>query len=305
MQANFNVSDFTRIVSKLELRTLGASGVLNPRLFFYGEVSLMEEVKELRLEFSLRLEYQNELVGESRPLRKTVGQYGSQVPIEIVTSQRLLRHITDGLPSNQSSVQIDAQLQGVGWFLLKPIEERADSHQLGSDPEPGEWKEFELRHSERSIRVERSEWYQSVLTQTKGEQYRFLEIALPRSDGELAREWADSIQHLQNAEHSYAIGDDATVFNHLRGALDALPGAKQKICESIDDERKRTAVDKLVRGVGEYLHLGRHVSQSGENAGTFPVDRLDAAFAIDLMRTTLSHLSLILAAEVERAKRDA
>ncbi len=278
---------------------------MNPRLHFYGEATQIADVKDLRLEVSLRLEYGNELVGESRPQRINISpEYGSQVSFEIVTSQRLLRHITGGLPPNQSSVQMTAQLQGVGWYLRKPINEQPNSSRTGSDPEPGECKEFDLSQRNASVSIDRSEWYQSVLTPTKGEQYRFLEIALPRSDGELAREWAESIQNLQNAERSYATGDDAAVFNHLRGAHDALPGTKRHICDSIGDERKRDAIDKLVKEVGGYLHLGRHVSQSGVETGTFPVDHLDAAFAIDLMRTTLSHLSLILSAEAERAKRN-
>jgi len=303
MQASFTVSDSIRIVSKLELTNLGASGVLSPRLHFYGEATQMQDVKDLRLEVSLRLEYRNELVGESRPLRKTIGQSGNQVSFEIVTSQRLLRHITDGLPSSHSSVQIDAQLQGVGWYLLKPTDERTNGFQTGSDPQPGEWKEFELHYQKSPISIERSEWYRAVLAQTKGEQYRFLEIALPRSDSALAQEWEKAVEHLQSADRSYTMGDDVAVFSYLRGALDALPGAKQSICENIRDTRKRKAIDDLLKKIGDYLHLGRHVSDSGHDDGAFPVDHVDAAFAIDLMRTFLSHLSLMLSTERDRANR--
>jgi hypothetical protein len=303
MRGSFTVSDFRRTVSTLELNALGASGVLNPRLNFYGEASLMPEVKEVRLEVSLRLEYRNELIGESKPLRKTIDQNGKEVSFEIVTSQRLLRHITDGLPSSQSSVQIDARLQGVGWYCLKPIDESANGYQTGDDPEPGEWKYFELRYEKQYINMQRSEWYGTVLTQTKGEQYRFLEIALPRSDSTLAQEWDKTVELLQKAERAYAIGADAAVFSNLHGAREALPGTIQKICDGIHDPRKKKAVDDLLAKVGTYLHSGRHVSQEGPEEGTFPVDHMDAAFAIDLMRTVLSHLSLILSTERDRASR--
>ena len=261
----------------------------------------MPAVKDARLEVSVRLEYGTELIGESRSQRLNLGEYGSQVSFEIVTSQRLLRHITDGLPSSQPTVQMTARLQGVGWYTLKASGELPDGNRTGSDPQPGEPKEFELKEAHSSISIERSEWYRTVVAQTRGEQYRFLEIALPRSDSALAQEWGAAVQHLQNAERSYTVGDDAAVFAQLRNALDALPGAKQEICNGIRDDRKRRAVDDLLKQVGEYLHLGRHVSASGPESGRVPVDHVDAGFAIDLVRTVLSHLSSILSTEENRA----
>jgi hypothetical protein len=52
--------------------------------------------------------------------------------------------------------------------------------------------------------------------------------------------------------------------------------------------------------LGGYLHCGRHVDAARPEAGTFPVDHLDASFTLDVMRVTLAHLSQILAAEVRR-----
>jgi len=60
-------------------------------------------------------------------------------------------------------------------------------------------------------------------------------------------------------------------------------------------------LDELLKKVGEFLHAGRHVSTEGTEQGTFAVDHLDAAFAIDLMRVLLSHLSLMLSSERRRA----
>jgi hypothetical protein len=303
MRGSFTVSDLNRAFSKLELNELGASGVLNPLLNFYGDASLISDVQDLRLEASLRLEYRNELVGESRPLRKTIGQDSSSISFEIVTSQRLLRHITDGLAPNQPTIQIEAKLQGEVRYILKPSAERANGYPTGDDPEPGEWKFFGLRSEKQYISIERSEWYGKVLSHTKSEQYRFLEIALPRSDSTLAQEWGKTVEHLQKAEHAYAIGDDAAVFSYLHGAREALPGTIQKICDDIRDPHKKKAVNELLAKVGAYLQSGRHVSPSGPDEGTFPVDHIDAAFAIDLTRTVLSHLSLILSAERDRASR--
>ena len=301
MHARFDVLDSIRIISTIELKRIGASGILNPRLDCSGDAVLMPAVKDARLEVSLRLECGTELIGESRSQRLNLGEYGNQIYFEIVTSQRLLRHITDGLPSSQPIVQMTARLQGVGWYTLKTDADRPGDIRTGSDPQPGQYKEFELKNESSSLSIERSEWYRNVVAQTRGEQYRFLEIALPRSDSALAREWGEAVQHLQSAEQSYTAGDDAGVFARLRNALDALPGAKQEICEGIRDDRKRKALDELLKQVGEYLHLGRHVSNSGPESGRVPVDHVDAGFAIDLVRTVLSHLSLMLSTEENRA----
>jgi hypothetical protein len=135
------------------------------------------------------------------------------------------------------------------------------------------------------------------LAPTRNEQYRYLEVALPRSDDPLHQEWANSLSHLDEAERAYAAGDDVAVFSRLRASLDALPGAKKAILDGIADDEKRQRLDELLKRAGEFLHSGRHVSSTGSTAGTFPVDHMDAAFALDLMRVMLSHLSLMLSAE--------
>ncbi len=44
-----------------------------------------------------------------------------------------------------------------------------------------------------------------------------------------------------------------------------------------------------------YLNHGRHVSKIGEDTGEFPVDHLDAGFALSTAKVVLSYLSRILA----------
>lgn len=80
------------------------------------------------------------------------------------------------------------------------------------------------------------------------------------------------------------------------------PGRRKRSWPAFTNATKRKAVDDLLTKAGAYLHSGRHVSQAGADAGEFPVDRIDAGLALDLMRVLLSHLSLILGAEVRRSE---
>jgi hypothetical protein len=110
-----------------------------------------------------------------------------------------------------------------------------------------------------------------------------------------------AVNNLVQAEQAYAAGDDPAVFLYLRDALVSLPGSKKNILDGISDAAKREDLDAILNQAGKFLHSGRHVGGEGTQQGTFPVDRLDAAFAIDLMRVLLSHLSLRLAADRRRA----
>jgi hypothetical protein len=55
-------------------------------------------------------------------------------------------------------------------------------------------------------------------------------------------------------------------------------------------------MNKLTTALSAYLHSGRHVTTGGEQAGTFPVDHIDAGFALNLMQVLLSYTSRALAA---------
>jgi hypothetical protein len=205
---------------------------------------------------------------------------------EIPISQRLLAYITDRLSSDQKDIIMQARFRGHGEYSLQGVK-----------------KEFELSYHPFSLTTPRSEWYAQVLSQTRRGQYRFMEIKLPVSDDDLAKEWAASVEHLKSAEKAYVDCDDSEVFHYLRAALDALPGAKKDICDGISDSKKSEAINDILLKVGAYLHSGRHVSSKSNNpdeVGSFPVNRIDAAFAIDLVRTVLSHLSLMMSTDKGR-----
>ena len=71
----------------------------------------------------------------------------------------------------------------------------------------------------------------------------YLEVHLPPVVSPASDGWRQALANFHAAERSYVIGDDAAVFNHLRGAFDALPGAKQHVVDAVTNETKRKALD--------------------------------------------------------------
>jgi hypothetical protein len=257
----------------------------------YADVELDEVI--------LRLEHRQEVLGEGRT-RPGRLQDSTQVVFEVPTTPRLLDYVTASLTPTASTLGLDVKLTGRGRFTRR-VEETYGA-QVG-DPPVGTEREFLIGGGVATpLFIPRSDWYDKVLKPTSGGDPEYLEVTLPAVESPTGEGWRQALARLHDAQRSYALGDDASVFLQLRGALDALPGAPKDIVASITNARKRKAADDVLVKIGAYLHSGRHVSQVGADAGEFPVDHLDAAFAADLMRVVLSHLSVIVAAEVRRAE---
>jgi hypothetical protein len=288
----------------LEFQSVHGLGRLNPRLQVGFTARPLANCKVKVDELTLRIDFGQELLGEGRVLNEDVSFDPAHIMFEVPIQPRLLRYVTDSIGPRASAVQLTAQLSGMGQYWMDPATAQRPPVMV-NDPELGKWTPFVVSSggSPASIQVPRTEWYERVLAPTRNEQYQYLEIALPRNDAVLGVEWASAVGHLQHAEKAYVAGDDAAVFVHLRGALDALPGAKQDILGAIGDDRKRRSLDAVLTKAGEFLHSGRHVAADGGQVGSFPVDHVDAAFALDLMRVLLSHLSLMLSAERDRTAR--
>jgi hypothetical protein len=122
-------------------------------------------------------------------------------------------------------------------------------------------------------------------------QYVSTEIALPKGE-QIVRAATSKIKE---AESAYAMHDDPAVFFFCRGALDALPGAKQEIFASLADRDEAKLLDELTLHTGQFLHHGRHVAGDGEEAGEFPVDHVDARFALNLTEVLVAHIAHVLA----------
>jgi hypothetical protein len=147
---------------------------------------------------------------------------------------------------------------------------------------------------ELEVQVARSDWYEQVVAKLGLGSY--LVAALPLPVG--VATWQAALGHLDAAGRALTQADPPAVFGHCRAALDALPGAKTRIFDAMPDGKKREAIDELTKRIGAYLHSGRHVEPNtgGQQAGEFPVDQRDAAFAYNMTKLLLSQIyGLILA----------
>ncbi len=251
--------------ASLELQVVNGRGPVTPRLQFVFTARPVEYARVILRDVTLRVEHRRELIGEHRAVQLEIIHANTQVVFEPVTSHRALQWVTDSLVASSTSVQLDATLQGVAAFAMDLDAPTTYQRQrLINDPEPGQWKDFLVSSSyARPLLLPRADWYAQVLAPTRNEQYRYLEVLLPRGDDPLHQEWANSLSHLDEAERAYAAGDDVAVFSRLRASLDALPGAKKAILDGIADEEKRQRLDELLKRAGEFLHSGRHVSSTG------------------------------------------
>lgn len=217
-----------------------------------------------------------ELLGDGRVAGMTLWQRGvNTVTVRIPTSHRMLEWTRDSVARNRACT-LQFRIYGAIQFR--------DNQQ-----EP--WTDEDLRYSSDAgtITIARSDWHDHVLNEVRQADYLYLEVEIPRDS---PQEWENALALLQQAEHAYTLSDDSGVFQNLRGCLDALPGAKKAILDAVTDTRKRKAIDQLLLEFGNYLHCGRHVAQADSaEAGTFPVDRVDAGFAIASTKVFLSYIS--------------
>jgi hypothetical protein len=116
-------------------------------------------------------------------------------------------------------------------------------------------------------------------------------VAVPK--GEVAVQWKQALSHLSDAEKCFAMGDDASVFSKLKGMCEALPGAPKNIVNNLPSPKNKV-VDELLKSYVDFLNHGRHVARDGENAGSFPNNRIDSENAIALGKVMMSYVSRLL-----------
>ncbi len=210
--------------------------------------------------------------------------------VEIPLAPRSLGYVDEQLRGDH----LDFTLQLHGRFCVH----NGQTPEGGAPQFPGAgWDSVELRPDSTTdlrFQVARSDWFSLVLQPLRAEQYMPVEIRIPASLHELHTEFSRATVHIQEAERAYAMGDDPATFSRCRAAIDALPGAKKNIYDKFADPLKRERVNELARILGEYLHSGRHIAQSGSEEGDFPVDHRDAAYALSATKLLVSYTSRLL-----------
>ena len=283
-----------------DVTVLGVSGRgrVEPRLIFRLELRTPTERIETELHnVRVRVLADQEILAEGRLIGARAAWHTDQCELEVPISRRALDYINDRL-GPQAEVGLTLWWDGVVRVRWEPND---TDHRVAGDIAPGEWTFLHMppRQNEHLISIARSDWYSKVLQPLRVNAFIHLEVEAPLSPE--ADTWAKTLNQLAEAKKSYDLGDDAGVFAKLKGAFEALPGAPKSIFEALP-EPTRGAVDRLVKAfVAGYLNHGRHVTSIGEQAGDFPVNHIDARFALDASQVVLSYASRALTSAKHQA----
>lgn len=288
-----------RTAVQIDFKSVGAQGLFSPRLLIWMHFETPNEGITVDLhDLRIRVKSGQEYLGETRLTGEHVTSNGLNLQLDIPTTHRMLNYVTDHLGS-QEHIALTLGWYGLIRFFWNPND--ADSRHMG-EPTPGEWADFQIDEGshEQQISIARSEWFSRVVSVVGTADYVFTEVAVPK--GPLGDKWRSALVLLDKAEKAFTLGDDASVFSHLLGVLNALPGAKQKIFNNLP-KPQQSYVDELTKSIVAFLHSGRHVSELANGDVGFPVDHVDARFAINLVRVLLSYASVSIDAAQKRANK--
>jgi hypothetical protein len=290
MSQGWSLNTANRTQALINPEWVAARGLVAPRLILCLHAETPNERTSIEFhDMRVRVKFGDELLGETRITGEHVSSQGKSIQIEIPTTHRMLNHVTDQL-GPQSQVVLTLDWYGILRVLWEPGS--SDPH-YQDQPEPGVWTDSQIDESnhQQQITIPRSDWYSRVMVPIGTSDFIFTDIAVPR--GPLGDDWRSTINLLDQAEKAFALGEDAAVFGYLHGAFEALPGAKKNIFDGLP-KPQREYVDDLAKHIGEFLHAGRHVAELIDGNKGFPVNHVDARFAINLVRVLLSYASITI-----------
>jgi hypothetical protein len=274
----------------VEWRHVTGMGSTSPRLQLGLTLKLVDPISKVSIQsLELSLWWRDELLGAGLLFGDLVSQNGTHPELQVATSPRNIQMVTDQL-GNQERVDLQVKSRGV-LVVSRTAQQTGEIVGNPSYSEPTAVQVTDMYPM--NLQIPRGDWYAQVLARIGATDLIFLEILVPREDA--GTPWRGVLVHLQNAERAYANGDDAAVFGHLHLAFESLPGAKKAIFDALP-EPKRAHVNKLTTALSTYLHTGRHVADGSDQSDVFPVDHLDAGFALSLMKVLLSYTSKAVAA---------
>jgi hypothetical protein len=273
----------------LDADRVTGQGKVAPRLGFQMRARTPRERMEVQIHLMhADLRTDGECLGHGFLTGIPLAHGDRYITVEVPVSRPALDHLDAIAPTNR----IDLELKLTGW--LRARDDNEDGPRFTNSPQPGEWvfQSFgETSQTMLMFQIARSDWFTDVLQPIGTVEYVSTEIVLPTGDPSLRA----AIGKIRDAESAYSNGDDPAVFLHCRGAIDALPGAKQDILADLKDRAEAKLLDNLTREAGQYLHHGRHVATDGAEQGDFPVTHQDARFALNLTKLLIAHISRVLA----------
>jgi hypothetical protein len=191
---------------------------------------------------------------------------------------------------------LDLTLSLTGWLHVRRDPDPQDRN-IVSNPEPGEWGFVSVGRGSTThlqVRIARSDWLKHVLEPIGTLEYVLTDIALPKSAA--GSTFSDALAHLREAERQYQLGHDPAVFAHCKAMTEALPGWPKAIFSTFPDQQQAEILNALLKDAVDYFNRGRHVAQTGEQKGKFPVDHRNARFALTLGKVLLAELADIVSA---------
>jgi hypothetical protein len=278
----------------LNLRPDGmfARGVAYPRLFITLSGATTREKRFVDIHL-LRggLIFDNEQLAEGFLTGASLNYVDRPLTLEVPISREAIQYVTDRITGDK----IDFILELSGWLEVHRQPTDDDPPVFGEMPTPGEHGFIPVGGGGRGqirMQIDRGHWFTQVMEPVSSLSYVVTEIPLPK--GSATAGFQPVLNHLREAERSYATGDDAGVFFRCRAAVEALPGAPKDIFNGLSDPDLAACMNALMKESVDYLHRGRHTQREGDQRGEFAVDHADALFALAMTRLLVAQSSRLL-----------
>lgn len=245
------------------------------------------EIEILRLAFALKIGQTLVGQGEIGPVQY-LHTHENYLAAKATIPQAALPRLIDLVPTQGRLV---LTLAFSGLLRYRHDYPEGDGRRQGLD-EPGAWHIEPIGNTslmELDVQVARSDWYEQVIEKLRLASYLVTPLYLPFG----VPSWQATLGHMEQALRAIVTGNPPAAFGYCRAAIDALPGDKTNIFETMPEGKKRDAINELTKGVGKYIHSGRHVvpNTGGEQAGEFPVDQRDAIFVYNMTKLLLSQVA--------------
>jgi len=270
---------------------VSATGAVTPRLLIELRLRTPRERVQAEIHYlRMQVKFNGELLGEGTGVGDYVDYQDRRMRIEVPVTRVALAFVNDRLVGDR----LDLTLALQGWMKIRY---ETAPNEPAYDPPPGEWffTTFGvIGMAEISLQLPRSEWFKRILEPIGSHEYLLTEIPLLKGGADSSLR--ASCRQLAEAERHFAEGNDASVFFHCKGAIEALPGWPKEIFADIVDQSKATRLDDLVKSAKDYYDRGRHIAQVGSQQGDFPVNHREAGFALNMAKVLLAETAAVVGA---------
>lgn len=278
-----------QIWANLGISPIRGKGHVQPTLIFPLEAQTPADGIQVQIDqLYAKLSFNREMLGTGTvdEIGEEIRSGGRQLHLEIPINREAIRFVQDH--ARDHSLNFELECHGLLWVI-----DSRSGGPVSASEERGKWRLVPVKSGSVRISIYRSDWVKNVLEPLGIGKYILLELPIP--DVPEPERWKKALDHLEDAQNHFHMGNDAAILHLCHAAFEGLEGAPKNIFDQMADEKKRRAVDDLLKQAMDYFHSGRHVSKSsGPQQGTFPVDHRDAEFALYLSRTFMAYIAKLL-----------